>query len=89
VLDEATSSVDPETELLLQDALDRLLARRTSVIIAHRLSTIQRANRVVVLHRGRCHEDGTHEALLRRRGLYATLHALAFGRDGLPAHLRG
>ncbi len=80
VLDEATSSVDPETETLLQDALDRLLTGRTSVTIAHRLSTIQRADRVLVLHHGRLHEDGPHDVLLRQGGLYATLHELSFGR---------
>jgi ATP-binding cassette subfamily B protein len=84
VLDEATSSVDPETEWRLQDALDRLLSGRTSVIIAHRFSTIQRADRILVLHRGRLREDGTHEALLRRGGLYAALHELQFGRE-VPA----
>ena len=79
VLDEATSSVDPETERVLQDALDRLFAGRTSLIIAHRLTTIQRADRVLVLHRGRLQEDGTHERLLRKGGLYATLYELSFG----------
>ena len=82
VLDEATSSVDPETERLLQDALDRLFAGRTSVIIAHRLSTIQRADRVVVLHHGHLTEEGTHESLLRQGGLYAALHELSFGLGG-------
>jgi len=88
VLDEATSSVDPETERLLQDALDRLLGGRTSVVIAHRFSTIQRADRVLVLHRGRLAEQGTHVELLRRGGLYATLHDLQVGREltaGAPA----
>jgi ATP-binding cassette, subfamily B, multidrug efflux pump len=79
VLDEATSSVDPETERVLQDALDHLFAGRTSVIIAHRFTTIQRADRVLVLHRGRLQEDGTHEHLLRKGGLYATLYELSFG----------
>jgi ATP-binding cassette subfamily B protein len=79
VLDEATSSVDPETEFLLQDALDQLLRHRTSVIIAHRFSTIQRADRIVVLHRGRVEEEGVHEKLLRAGGLYATLHEHQFG----------
>jgi ATP-binding cassette subfamily B protein len=83
VLDEATSSVDPETEVLLQDALDQVLEGRTSVVIAHRLSTVERAARVLVLHRGRLHEDGSHETLLRQGGLYATLHALALGQDAL------
>jgi len=81
VLDEATSSVDPETEFLLQDALDQLLRHRTSVIIAHRFSTIQRADRIVVLHRGRVVEDGAHEKLLRDGGLYATLYEHQFGAD--------
>jgi len=79
VLDEATSSVDPETEALLQDGLDQLLRSRTSVIIAHRFSTIQRATRALVLHRGRLREDGPHDVLLRKGGLYATLHELQFG----------
>ncbi len=79
VLDEATSSVDPETEVMLQDALDRLFAGRTSVIIAHRFSTIQRADRILVLHRGRLREDGPHERLMREGGLYATLYELSFG----------
>jgi ABC-type multidrug transport system fused ATPase/permease subunit len=74
--------VDPETEFLLQDALDQLLRHRTSVIIAHRFSTIQRADRIVVLHRGRVVEDGAHEKLLRQGGLYATLHEHQFGANG-------
>jgi ATP-binding cassette subfamily B protein len=82
VLDEATSSVDPETEFLLQDALDQLLRHRTSVIIAHRFSTIQRADRIVVLHRGRVVEDGAHDRLLRDGGLYATLYEHQFGANG-------
>ncbi len=82
VLDEATSSVDPETERALQDAIDELLAGRTSVVIAHRLSTIQRTDRVLVFQRGRLAEEGGHAALLRRGGLYRTLWALQFGVDG-------
>jgi ATP-binding cassette subfamily B protein len=82
VLDEATSSVDPETERLLQDAVDELLAGRTSVVIAHRLSTIQRTDRVLVLKRGELVEAGPHEALLRRAGVYRTLWELQFGGDG-------
>jgi ATP-binding cassette subfamily B protein len=81
VLDEATSSVDPESELLLQDALERLLTGRTSVIIAHRLSTVRRADRVLVLHRGRLYEDGPHDVLLARGGLYASLCQLAAAGD--------
>jgi ATP-binding cassette subfamily B protein len=83
VLDEATSSVDPETEHLLQDAVDQLLARRTSMVIAHRLSTIQRADRVVVLQHGRVADEGPHVDLIRRDGLYRTFWELQFGSDGL------
>jgi len=83
VLDEATSSVDPETEHLLQDAVDQLLAGRTSMVIAHRLSTIQRADRVVVLQHGRVVDEGPHAELIRRDGLYRTLWELQFGSDGL------
>jgi ATP-binding cassette subfamily B protein len=79
VLDEATSSVDPESEALIQDALNRLLAGRTSLIVAHRLSTIQGADRIVVVHRGRIREEGRHADLLRRGGLYARLYELQFG----------
>jgi ATP-binding cassette, subfamily B, multidrug efflux pump len=83
VLDEATSSVDPETEHLLQDAVDQLLAGRTSMVIAHRLSTIQRADRVVVLQHGRVADEGPHVDLIRRDGLYRTFWELQFGSDGL------
>lgn len=81
VLDEATSSVDPETERLLQDAVDQLLTGRTSIVIAHRFSTIQRTDRVLVLQRGQLREDGPHAALLRQGGLYATLYELQFTRE--------
>jgi ATP-binding cassette subfamily B protein len=79
VLDEATSSVDPESEWLIREGMKRLLAGRTSITIAHRLSTIQGADRIIVLHRGRVHEQGSHAALLRRRGLYARLWELGQG----------
>jgi ATP-binding cassette subfamily B multidrug efflux pump len=78
-LDEATSSVDPESEALIREALAELLRGRTSVIIAHRLSTIQRADRILVLHRGRVHESGCHAELLARGGLYGRLYELQFG----------
>ncbi len=82
VLDEATSSVDTETELLIQDALEKLMQDRTAVVIAHRLSTIERADRIIVLHHGRIREMGSHRELLGRGGLYARLHALqARGRE--------
>ena len=81
VLDEATSSVDPETEHLLQDAVDQLLTGRTSLVIAHRFSTIQRADRVVVLRHGQLVDEGPHAELLRRDGLYRTLWELQFGPD--------
>jgi ATP-binding cassette subfamily B protein len=74
ILDEATSSVDTETERLLQRGLRRVLAGRTSLVIAHRLSTIRHADRILVLSGGRVAEEGTHEALLDRRGLYAGLY---------------
>ncbi len=80
VLDEATSSVDPESESLIQDAMDRLLAGRTSLIIAHRLSTVKMADRILVLHKGRVREEGTHAELLRRGGIYARLHELQCAR---------
>ncbi len=78
VLDEATASIDTETELLIQDALRKLTAQRTSILIAHRLQTIQEADRVLVLHHGRVEELGTHEELLAKKGLYYTLHTLQF-----------
>ncbi len=78
ILDEATSSVDGESEALIQDALGKLLAGRTSIIIAHRLSTIRSADRILVLHGGRVAEQGPHEELVRREGLYARLHRLQF-----------
>jgi ATP-binding cassette, subfamily B, multidrug efflux pump len=78
-LDEATSSVDAEAEALIRSALARLLAGRTSLVIAHRLSTVQRADRILVLHRGRIREWGRHAELLAAGGLYARLCAIQFG----------
>jgi ATP-binding cassette, subfamily B, multidrug efflux pump len=78
VLDEATSSIDTETELLIRDALEKLMAGRTSIIIAHRLSTIQNADRIIVLHRGRIREVGSHQQLLRLRGIYWKLYQLQY-----------
>lgn len=76
ILDEATSSLDNESELLVQDALDRLMTGRTTFVIAHRLSTIQKADRILVLDKGRLVEEGTHTALLDRKGLYYHLYTL-------------
>jgi ATP-binding cassette subfamily B protein len=78
VLDEATSSVDTETELWIRDALHRVLESRTALVVAHRLSTIQDCDRILVLHRGRLRESGSHAELLRQRGLYARLYELQF-----------
>ena len=81
VLDEATSSVDPETEHAVQTALTRVLENRTSLVIAHRLSTIRGADRIVVLHRGRIRETGTHAELLAAGGIYRRLYELQFDED--------
>jgi ATP-binding cassette subfamily B protein len=78
VLDEATSSIDTETEALIQQALQTALHGRTSLIIAHRLSTVRDADRILVLRRGEIIEDGSHEQLLQRGGLYARLHRRQF-----------
>ncbi|MGH9242646.1 MAG: ABC transporter ATP-binding protein, partial [Vicinamibacterales bacterium] len=75
ILDEATSSLDSESELLIQDALWTLMSRRTAIVIAHRLSTVRRMDRLVILERGRIAEEGSHDALLAQGGVYATLWA--------------
>ena len=85
VLDEATSSVDTDTELLIQDALHRLMSGRTSIVIAHRLSTIQDVDRIVVLHKGQIREYGTHQELLAMKGIYSRLYALQYQSQEAPA----
>ncbi|MEN9935217.1 MAG: hypothetical protein RLZZ387_1796 [Chloroflexota bacterium] len=81
ILDEATSSVDTETEALMQTAVDRLMHGRTSIVIAHRLSTIRNVDRILVLHRGKLMEDGSHEELLAKRGYYHRLYQLQFAEQ--------
>jgi ATP-binding cassette subfamily B multidrug efflux pump len=81
VLDEATSSIDTETEQLIQCAVDRVMQNRTSIVVAHRLSTIQRANRIIVLHHGELREAGTHRELLNLRGLYWRLFQLQYAES--------
>jgi ABC-type multidrug transport system fused ATPase/permease subunit len=78
ILDEATSNIDPLTEGLIQDALGKLMKQRTSLVIANRFSTIQKADRIIVLHKGQIHEQGTHEELMREKGLYYKLSQLQY-----------
>jgi ATP-binding cassette subfamily B protein len=78
VLDEATSSVDTETEIRVREALSRMVEGRTSVIIAHRLSTIQRADKIIVMHKGCVREIGSHQQLLAQRGIYWKLYQLQY-----------
>ena len=85
ILDEATSSVDTETEYLIREGLRRLIQDRTSLVIAHRLSTIQNASKIIVMHKGRVREVGTHQELLERRGIYYKLYQLQYKDQELPA----
>ena len=90
ILDEATSSVDTETELLIQDALHVLMAGRTTIAIAHRLSTIQDVDKILVLHKGQLRESGTHQELLALRGIYYRLYQLQYkDQERLPDRLPG
>jgi len=85
ILDEATSSVDTDTEMRVRDALNRIVEGRTAIIIAHRLSTVQRANRIFVMHKGQLRESGTHQELLATRGLYWRLYQLQYKDQELAA----
>ena len=89
ILDEATSNVDTETEILIQQALERLMRNRTSIIIAHRLSTIQNVDRIIVLHKGEIREIGTHAELLSLNGIYHRLYQLQFARQEREKKLAG
>ncbi|HEX6334957.1 MAG TPA: ABC transporter ATP-binding protein [Flavisolibacter sp.] len=85
ILDEATSSVDTESERLIEKAIDKLIAGRTSIVIAHRLSTIQRADRIIVLDKGEIRETGSHAELLRNGGFYSKLYQMQFESPAIPA----
>jgi subfamily B ATP-binding cassette protein MsbA len=84
VLDEATSSLDTESERLVQAAMQKLMENRTTLVIAHRLSTVEHADRIIVLAHGRVVESGTHRELLARDGVYANLHRIQFGGNVNP-----
>ena len=93
ILDEATSSVDTKTEEMIREALDRLLHGRTAVVIAHRLSTIQHAASILVFHKGKLREKGSHQELLAERGIYYRLYQLQYKdqelRDTIPPGIAG
>jgi ATP-binding cassette, subfamily B, multidrug efflux pump len=89
ILDEATSSVDTETEMRVRDALNRMVEGRTSVVIAHRLSTIQRADKIIVMHKGQVREVGTHQQLLAQRGIYYKLYQLQYKDQEIPVSAGG
>ena len=84
ILDEATSSVDTETEIVIRDALRVLMAGRTTIAIAHRLSTIQDMDKILVLHKGQIRESGTHQELLAQRGIYFKLFELQYETGAGP-----
>ena len=87
ILDEATSSIDTETEQSIQQAIGRVMQDRTSIVVAHRLSTIQRADQIIVMHHGEIREQGSHQELLAQRGLYWMLYKLQYADDGVKREL--
>ena len=89
ILDEATSSIDTESEILIQQAIRKLLHGRTSIVIAHRLSTIQRANKIIVLHKGEIREMGSHQELLALEGIYYKLYRLQYKEQERQALVDG
>ncbi|MGC2195809.1 MAG: ABC transporter ATP-binding protein [Terriglobales bacterium] len=89
ILDEATSSVDTETEFRVRDALSRMVEGRTSLVIAHRLSTVQRADKIIVMHKGKVREMGTHQQLLAQRGVYYKLYQLQYKDQEMPVSTSG
>jgi ATP-binding cassette subfamily B multidrug efflux pump len=84
ILDEATSSVDTETEFRVREALTKMVEGRTSIVIAHRLSTIQRADKIIVMHKGQVREIGSHQELLAHRGIYWKLYQLQYKDQEMP-----
>ena len=76
ILDEATANIDTETEQWIQEAMEKLMAGRTTIMVAHRLSTIQHADKIIVMHKGRIRESGTHQELLEQDGIYKKLYKL-------------
>ena len=76
ILDEATANIDTQTEEWIQDALEKLMRGRTTIMVAHRLSTIQHADKIIVMHHGRIREQGTHQQLLEKDGIYRKLYLL-------------
>jgi ATP-binding cassette subfamily B protein len=85
ILDEATSSVDTESEQLIQHAIDKLIKGRTAIVIAHRLSTIRKADKIIVLDKGEIKEMGSHDELLRQGGFYSQLHEMQFEKHPVKA----
>ena len=84
ILDEATSSIDTESEQLIEKAIDTLIKGRTSIVIAHRLSTIRKASNIIVLDKGRIQEMGSHNELLKLGGFYSTLNEMQFEKKKMP-----